>query len=188
MFGAEGARAAVAARMDMLGVVVLALATALGGGMLRDVLLGATPPAALRDRRYLLAAIAGAAAALTARNLFQPGTAFLVTDAAGLSLFAVAGTQKAVALGQKSLTCVLLGTLTATGGGMAADLLANRVPAILHVDFYASAALAGAAALVGLRRAGMDEKPAALCAGMLCFALRLCGAFLHWHLPVPAPG
>jgi uncharacterized membrane protein YeiH len=136
----------------------------------------------------LLVATAGAIAAVLAGTLLQPGDALLVMDAGGLSLFAVAGTQKALAFGQRSLTCILLGTLTAAGGGMVADVLANRIPAVLSVDFYASAALLGAAALVVLRRTGVREQPAAVCAGLLCFVLRVCGAALHWRLPTLSPG
>jgi uncharacterized membrane protein YeiH len=184
LFGAEGALAAVADGLDLLGVAVLALVTALGGGMLRDVL-GATPPAALHDRRYLLAALAGGAAGALAVPAFSRAGMDLVTvDALGLALFAVAGTQKALGLGFHALTCILLGTLTPTGGGMLGAVLANHVPAILRVEFYATAALVGAAVLVLLRRLGAPARMSAVLAGAVCFGLRMAGAALNWHLTV----
>jgi uncharacterized membrane protein YeiH len=184
LFAAEGAAAGMRAGLDLMGLGVLAIVTAIGGGVMRDVLLGDAPPAALRDSRYLIAALAGSAVTLAWPGLVAGGTGLLVIDAAALSLFAVAGSEKALDFQQGALTAALLGTLTATGGGLLRDVLLVRIPAILRVDFYATAALAGAIALIVMRRAGMRPGLAAVGAGLVCCGLRVIGAGLHWRLPV----
>jgi uncharacterized membrane protein YeiH len=185
LFGVEGALAGIRAHLDLLGITVISLFVAMGGGIMRDVLLGATPPAALRDQRYPLLAIL---AALFAAGLYEtlssvPQLAFTLLDAAGLSLFAVAGTQKAIEYGARATTAAMFGTLTACGGGAARDVILNRVPVILYSDFYASAALAGAVLVIAALHAGASPRIAALAGGTLCFALRMIGALAHWQLP-----
>jgi uncharacterized membrane protein YeiH len=119
VFAAEGALAGMAGKLDLLGVLVIAFVNAVGGGLVRDVLLGATPPAALRDQRYMLIIIIAAAATIACAAWLGPRghDALLTLDAAGLALFAVAGTEKALAFGPPTLTAILLGTIGATGGG-----------------------------------------------------------------------
>jgi len=186
VFASEGALIAISAGLDLLGIVVIAFVVAVGGGMLRDVLLGATPPAALRDARYP-AVVLAAAAVTIAFDGVPHGTAtdgLLVLDAAGLALFTAAGTQKALNAGLGRVSAAMLGTITATGGGAMRDVLLAHVPAVLRVDFYATAALAGAAITVLAHRAGAAAQTSALLGAAACFALRLAGARLHWHLPV----
>ena len=185
VFAAEGAMAAAASGLDLLGVVVIAFVTALGGGMLRDVLLGATPPAALRDQRYPVAVFLAVAATMLVgvTRLGAAAGVLLVLDAAGLALFAVAGTLGALELGSRALTAAMLGTVTATGGGVIRDVLLAHVPTILRTDFYATAALLGAAVVIAARSAGRSPRTSALAGGGLCFVLRLAGAAFHWHLP-----
>ena len=185
VFALEGALIAIRAGLDLLGIAVIAFVASLGGGILRDILLGATPPAAFRDQRYPLLALAaaGLAIALQLSGLFPPSLAMTVFDAAGLALFAVAGTQKAIGYGSNIVTASALGVLTAVGGGATRDVLLNQVPTILRVDFYATAALAGALVVLAARRAGAGPRVAALAGGTVCFALRMAGALGHWQLP-----
>jgi uncharacterized membrane protein YeiH len=191
VFAIEGAIAAIQARLDLLGVMVLAFCTALGGGVIRDVLINATPPAALRDWRYPALAFTGAALTfLFYRMVLEvPAMALIGLDAAGLALFAVAGTEKALEYKIPAPIAALMGTITAVGGSTLRDVLLTRIPAVLRVDIYASAALFGAILLVLLRRLGLPTRPAALCGFLACFLLRMLGVRLHWHLPVLlAPG
>jgi uncharacterized membrane protein YeiH len=186
VFAIEGALAAIHAGLDLLGVMVLAVCTALGGGIIRDVLIGAAPPSALRDWRYPGLAFAGAALTFIFYPIFAavPPLPLIALDAAGLALFAVAGTEKALECKIPPLNAALMGTVTAVGGGTVRDMLLTHIPAVLRVDIYATAALAGAALLVLLRRLGLPAKPAAFCGFMACFALRIVSVLMHWHLPV----
>ncbi|MDQ2858232.1 MAG: TRIC cation channel family protein [Candidatus Eremiobacteraeota bacterium] len=188
VFAVGGALAGVAGRLDLLGVTVLAFATAVGGGVIRDVLLGATPPAALRDWRYstiaLLGAAVGAMYAQAFGHALPPHVA--VIEAAGLSLVAIAGAEKALDYNMPPLVAVVLGGVSGVGGGTIRDILLARVPVVLHSDFYASAALAGAAVMVICRASRVSPPLAAAIGGMTCFALRLSALALHWGLPVIA--
>jgi uncharacterized membrane protein YeiH len=184
VFALQGALAAMAGHLDLFGVMVLAFATALGGGVLRDVLMGALPPSALRGWSYPLTAFAAAAIAFVAGPRFAiPHELLLVLDAAGLALFAVAGTEKALDAGIHPLSAILLGTITATGGGTLRDLFLARIPSILRVDVYATAALGGALLLVVGRRCGLPPALAAAIGGVACFVLRLIAVWRHWQLP-----
>lgn len=185
VFAIEGSMVAMQSGLDLLGVMVLAFVTALGGGIIRDVLLGATPPEALRAWLYPTIAFAGGALALAATSLVRGIPAPLLTglDAAGLSLFAVAGAQKALDRGLPALIAICLGAITATGGGTMRDVLLTHVPAVLRVDVYATAALAGALTMVIARKLNMPPVPAAITGGALCFALRIVAVWQGWSLP-----
>ncbi|KGM16453.1 membrane protein, partial [Actinotalea fermentans ATCC 43279 = JCM 9966 = DSM 3133] len=136
-------------RLDIVGVLSLGVITAIGGGLIRDVLLGATPPAAFQHWYYLAAAFAGAAAAwVIARPPRGLHRAIVVLDAIGLSVFCVTGAHKAVELGLQPAPAILLGAITAVGGGTIRDVLVGDVPSVLTSELYAIPALAGAAVAV----------------------------------------
>jgi uncharacterized membrane protein YeiH len=185
IFAIEGALAGIQGNLDLLGIMVLAFSTALGGGVIRDVLIGAAPPNALRDWRYAALAFAGGAITFVFYPvvLRVPHVALLGLDAAGLALFAVSGTEKALEVKISPFIATLMGTITAVGGGTLRDVLLAHVPAVLRVDIYATAALFGSAVLAVLRKLGLGPKPAALCGFLACFLLRLLSVSQHWHLP-----
>lgn len=185
VFAIEGALAAIAGSLDLLGVLVLAFVTAVGGGILRDVLIGAAPPSAFRDTRYPMTALgAGAATFLFHTRLGAlPDGLLTQLDAAGLALFAVAGTEKALAFNIRPALAPLMGTLAAVGGGVMRDVLLAHVPAVLRVDIYATAALAGSAIVVVCHRLGVPGTVAAVIGALVCFGLRLVSVSRHWHLP-----
>jgi uncharacterized membrane protein YeiH len=184
VFALEGAFAAMGGHLDLFGVMVLAFVTALGGGVLRDLLMGFVPPAALRGWTYAGTAFAAAAIGFAFNPYLQIPRALLLTlDAAGLALFAVAGTQKALNGGIHPFSAVLLGTITAVGGGTMRDILLAKIPVILRVDVYATAALFGAVVLVVCRRLGLSAPLAAVIGGGACFVLRLIAMWQHWQLP-----
>jgi uncharacterized membrane protein YeiH len=186
VFALEGASIASRAGLDLLGIVVIGFVAALGGGIIRDVLLGAVPPAAIKDARYPVATLAGSAVTVLVvlAGLQVPGLALTVLDAAGLGLFAVTGVQKALVRGIGPFGSVLMGTVTAVGGGMTRDVLLAQVPVVLRVDFYATAAVLGCVAILLVRRLGFSLQVASGVGGLVCFGARLLGVFWHWHLPV----
>ena len=150
VFALEGALAAIRGNLDVLGLLVLAFVTAVGGGIIRDVLIGAVPPAAIRDWRYIGIAILGAAGAslLYYWERILPDQLLLTLDAAGLSLFAIAGAEKALDYKMHPLMAVVMGGITGVGGGTVRDLLLAKSPGVLHRDVYASAALLGGLVMV----------------------------------------
>ena len=180
----EGAFAAIAGNLDFFGVMVVSFATALGGGVLRDVLIGASPPQAIRDWRYPAEAFATGGAVFILHHFAQQiRTALMVLDAAGLALFAVAGTQKALSYGIPPFIATLMGTVTGVGGGAIRDILLMRIPAVLRTDIYATAALVGSAVMVLGRKLGLHPTLAAVLGGVVCFVLRVCSVWFHWNLP-----
>lgn len=186
VFALEGALAGSTGHFDALGVLVLSFSTALGGGIVRDLLIGARPVTAVSDWRY--SAIAFGASTLVfffhAVVSKVPVPLLVTLDAAGLSLCAVAGAEKAMAFGIHPAVAVLLGGITGVGGGVIRDLLINRSPAVLHTDVYAVAALFGATVMVfSQRRLAVAPSLASFLGGVSCFALRLIAVWLDWQLP-----
>ena len=154
VFAVEGALAGIDAGLDVFGLLVLSFVTALGGGTIRDVLIGAIPPNSIRDWRYGATAFAGGGAVFFFHPLFQrvPVHLMITLDAAGLALFAVAGVGKALEYGITPLLAIMMGAVTGAGGGTVRDVLLAQVPGVLHSDVYAAAALAGAiVVVVGLK-------------------------------------
>ena len=188
VFAISGASAAARQRLDVFGVLVVAFVAGNFGGITRDLLIGAVPPAALDDGRYLMVSLL--AGMITFRwhavveKLRHP---VLIFDAMGLALFAVAGTQKALAFGLQPVMAALLGMLTGIGGGVMRDVLLNRVPAVLRADLYAVVALAGASVVVLGHWLLWPPMVSAIGGAGLCFLLRVLALRYDWHLPV-APG
>ncbi len=187
LFAIEGAIVARYADLDVFGILVIGFVTALVGGIVRDVLIGYTPPASLRSALYPVTAFAGAAAViLLDRLVSQLPTALLqFTDAAGLALFAVVGATKAVDFKINGLVAALLGAVSAVGGGVTRDILLNTVPAILRQDIYAVAALAGAATTVLALRLRAPRAVAMSVGFAVCFLLRMVSVWQDWNLPRP---
>jgi uncharacterized membrane protein YeiH len=186
-FALNGALTAMrTARIDLVGVLTLASITAIGGGILRDVILGAVPPATFSDWRYLAVAAAGGLLAFFLGRLLAPATPVIeLLDAAGLSLFAVTGALKALEHGLGPGQAIILGAVTAVGGGTLRDVLLRRVPDVLHSGLYAVPALLGAAVLVLAHELDVRGGPVAVGAAALCFAIRLLA--LRYRLNAPSP-
>ncbi|MFW9078837.1 trimeric intracellular cation channel family protein [Pseudomonas sp. P2757] len=185
VFAVEGAIAAMRSQLDLLGVMVIAFIVALGGGVTRDLLIGATPANAVADWRYpaLAFAMGGLAFVFHEQVLSWSGSTLIVLDAAGLALFAVAGAQKALNYGISPFVAMLMGTITGVGGGVMRDIVLARVPVVLQADLYASSAFVGAAVLIIGRRLGISPVAAALLAGAACLSLRLLSVHFGWQLP-----
>jgi uncharacterized membrane protein YeiH len=185
-FALNGALTALrVARLDIVGVVTLGMITALGGGIIRDVLLD-IPPATFNDWRYLAVAAAGGLIAFVAgRRLERLNTPITVLDAAGLSLFAVTGAGKALELGLGPAQAVILGAITGVGGGTLRDVLVRRIPSVLSSGLYAIPALIGATATVVVTLLDLHGPATAVGAAALCFGLRMVG--VHYDLDAPMP-
>jgi uncharacterized membrane protein YeiH len=185
LFAVEGAVVAAEAGLDVFGILVLSFSTALVGGVVRDLLIGAVPPQAIKDWRYpAIAFAAGAATFLLHRYVVAiPRPVFITLDATALSLFAVAGAEKALDFGINPFVAALMGTLTGVGGGTLRDILLARVPIILRADVYATAAFTGAVAMIVARKLGLPLVAAALLGGLVCFGVRIVAVWRHWALP-----
>jgi uncharacterized membrane protein YeiH len=185
VFALSGAAAGVKHRLDLFGVLVLSFAAANAGGLARDLLIGAVPPAAIGDWRYLaVSLIAGAMTFYWYSTIDRLRSPVLVFDGAGLALFAVAGTQKALSFGLGPVMAALLGMLTGIGGGMARDVLLAEIPTVLRADLYAIAALAGAAVVVIGHLLQLPSPATTIAGAALCFGLRLMAIHRGWHLPI----
>jgi len=184
VFALSGATAGARRQLDIFGVLVLAFAAACSGGILRDVLIGATPPAAISDWRYLVASlIAGLLVFRWHATIERIANPVRIFDAAGLALFAVAGTHKALAYGLNPVMSALLGMLTGIGGGVVRDVLLAQVPTVLRSDLYAVAALAGAIVVVLGDQFAIWPTVTAVGGAALCFVLRMMAIRRGWHLP-----
>ena len=186
-FALNGALTAIkVARLDIVGVITLGMFTALGGGMIRDVLLGALPPATFSDWRYLtVAAVGSLVAFIFGRGLDRWANPILVLDAAGLSLFAVSGALKGLDFGVGPAQAVILGAVTAVGGGTLRDVLIREVPAVLTSGLYAIPALVGAFVVVGADQLGVGDTLGAVVGAVVCFVIRMVG--VRFGLEAPGP-
>jgi uncharacterized membrane protein YeiH len=183
VFGLSGGLAAVRAKLDLIGVLVLAVAVGLAGGITRDLLIG-IPPATFRDWRYL--AVAGGAGLVTflaSATLGRFGRSITVLDAAGLSLFCVTGAATALEHRVGAVAAVILGAVTGIGGGMLRDVLLREVPILLREGLYAVPALLGASVVVAASQAGTHNLVFPIIGAAVCFAIRLAG--IQWDVNVP---
>jgi len=187
VFALTGALVGVRKQLDLIGVIMLSFVTGLGGGMLRDLLIGAVPPAAVSDWRYLLTtAVAGLVAFRFHPRIHRIERAVAWLDALGLGLFCVTGSVKALEYGLPPVTAALLGMLTGIGGGILRDLLAGRTPVVLREDVYAIPALAGATVVVLTDSLGWYRGWVGIVAAAVCIVLRGLAIIFGWQAPRPA--
>lgn len=188
VFALSGAVAGVKNRLDLFGVLALAFAAGNSGGIARDVMIGAVPPAAISDWRYIAVSIlAGLVTFYWYGNINRLRSPVLVFDAAGLALFAVSGAGKALAFHAGPVAATLLGMLTGIGGGMVRDLLVREIPTVLRTELYAVTALIGAAVVVAGGMLHFPSAGAAVAGAVLCFGLRFMAMRRGWQLPVASP-
>ena len=187
-FGLSGGILAVRKQMDLFGVLVLAVATGLGGGIMRDIILGHTPPATLNDWRYLaVAGSAGILVFLRYGRVVHHGRFIIGFDAVGLSIFTVTGTTIALDAGLSPAPAALLGMLTGVGGGVMRDVLAAEVPLIFRSEVYAVASMLGAIIVIVARQTGFSGIPAEILAALATFILRMVSVQRGWKIPVARP-
>lgn len=185
VFAISGGLAGTRRGADLFGVLVLAFVTAVAGGVMRDVLLGIVPPAALRNWHMLALSASGGLAAFYAEALVRRmRQSEQILDAAGLGVFAVTGTQKALDCGLSPVMAAVLGMVSGIGGGMMRDVLTARMPVVLHAEIYAVAALAAGLVVAAGERAGIGIEVTAFAGIALCLVLRLMAIRGGWNLPV----
>ncbi|RMH90873.1 trimeric intracellular cation channel family protein [Lysobacter pythonis] len=185
VFALSGATLAVRHRLDLFGVLVLAFATASAGGIARDVLIGAVPPAALSSWHYPAIWIgAGLAGFFWSQAIERAQQPVRVLDAMGLAVFAVAGTAKALEAGISPLMAPLLGVLTGVGGGIVRDVLLAQVPLVLRAELYAVAAFAGGGVVALGAALGLPPALTTIVGAVIAFTLRIAALRFGWNLPV----
>ena len=185
VFALSGALAGVKRRLDLFGILVLSFAAGNSGGITRDLLIGAVPPGAVADWRYLgVSLVAGLIIFYLPPLTARMSNLVLLFDAAGLALFAVAGASKALAYGLNPVMAIVLGMVTGIGGGMMRDVLLAEIPVVLRADLYAVAALAAAAVVVIGHILQLPVAPVTAVALILCFWLRVMAIRHGWRLPV----
>jgi uncharacterized membrane protein YeiH len=189
VFGLTGGLAGVRARLDFFGVITLAAVVGLAGGITRDLLIG-EDPAAFRDWIYLgVAGLAGVVSFFLRPGLERREREILVLDAAGLGLFCVTGATTALNDDVMAVPAIVVGVITAVGGGLLRDLLVGRVPVILQGDLYAVPAAVGATIATVAYEAGAEGPYFAILAALVCFAMRLAGIRYHLRVPIaPSEG
>ena len=188
VFAASGASAAIGKRLDLFGVAFVGFVAALGGGLLRDLVIDAVPPLAFADWRYAVTATVASVAVFWLHPQFSRlRRTVLVLDAAGLGLFTVTGTLKALNAGVPPVGACLIGMLTAIGGGLARDLLTGNIPVVLQRDIYAVVALGGAVAVTVLEWAGFADWLTLVAAAVLMTGVRLLALRRRWSAPVAVP-
>jgi uncharacterized membrane protein YeiH len=185
VFALSGATLGVRYKLDLFGVLVLAVAASTAGGIVRDVLIGAVPPAAMGDWRYFgVAFVAGMLTFFRDGAMARLRNPVMLFDAVGLGLCAATGANKALDHGLGAGFAVFLGMLSGIGGGIARDVLVARIPVVLRSEFYAVAALFGAALVVIGIKLGLPREPVMIAGASLCFALRFIAIRRGWRLPV----
>ncbi len=189
VFAVSGAVAARQQHMDLMGMFVLAVVTGVGGGTLRALFVGDVPPPVFVDPRSFLIALVAVGVAWFAENRWTRNhRVVMFADAVGLGTFVAAGTLVSLDLGLPWWSCVALGTISATFGGLIRDLLSARVPLIFRGRVYASACVVGGLQLVALGALGVARAPNTLaCIGVVT-ALRVLAERYDWHLPNPGQG
>jgi uncharacterized membrane protein YeiH len=183
-FAISGAVAARQKKLDLFGIIAIAYMVACGGGIVRDLCIGAIPPAGLADWRYLALALIASLLVIAAYPLMQrlahPVQMF---DALGLSFFAVFGAHKALEYGHEVQVAIVLGVVSAVGGGAMRDIVLNRTPLILRKEIYASAALVGALSQVAGERLQLSMEGVPWFGIVACFLLRYLSMRYYWNLP-----
>jgi uncharacterized membrane protein YeiH len=184
-FGLSGGILAVRKRMDLFGVLVLSVATGLGGGIMRDLILGHVPPATLVDWRYLAAAsLGGLLVFVSFGKIIRHGRFLTEFDAIGLSIFTVTGTTIALSAGLSPAAAVLLGMLSGVGGGVLRDVLAAEVPLIFRSEIYAVASMLGSTIIVVANQLQLSGILTETVAAVATFSLRTLSVRQGWKIPV----
>lgn len=187
VFALSGGLVAVKKRFDLFGVLVLACAAALGGGIVRDILIGDVPPVGISDWRLITAAAFGGLVTFVYHPEVGRITRFVrILDAAGLGAFAVSGSVKAITTpGVSPIAAVIVGLTTAVGGGVIRDLLADQVPEVLRRELYAVPAAIGAVIVVVAAQLGALQDWVMWTAASLVFVVRLIAVHLDLNAPRP---
>jgi len=184
VFAITGALKGVKKELDILGILVLASITGTGGGILRDLILGDTPPASFTDETFFIVCLlSGLAVFFLAPKIEKIWKIIRIGDALGLGLFTAIGASKGIAWEMGTIGIILTGALSATGGGVIRDMLVNEIPLVIRKDFYATAAIIGSLLLIGADNLGVNSTLAIFTATAMTTGLRLTAMKFHLSLP-----
>jgi uncharacterized membrane protein YeiH len=184
VFAMSGALAGMQKRFDPFGVMILALVTAIGGGTLRDILIGRLPVGWMMDMSYFYVILTAALATFVFRSrLLRLRKTFFLFDTLGLGLFTITGVELGLQAGLHPIICILLGTMSASFGGVLRDVLSNEVPVIFQREIYASASIAGGTVFLLLLNTGWDQDIIYILTSLLVIVIRLLAVKYHWSLP-----
>ena len=182
-FAMSGALTAMSKRLDPFGVLIIAFVTAVGGGTLRDVMIGSTPVAWMLNMSYVYAILAGVILAILFRRKFDKlRTSLYLFDSIGLGVFTLIGLQKGIAIGLHPIMCIALGTMTACFGGVLRDILCNDIPVIFHREIYATICLAGGVVFFILKFLNLDTDILYIVTTSLIIIIRLLAVKYGWSL------
>jgi uncharacterized membrane protein YeiH len=189
VFAMTGSLVARKKRLDIFGVIVIALVTAMGGGTLRELILGTTPVFWVRDPNYVLMGFLGVCLTIIlVRFNLMPQRPLLLADALGLALFTVIGTQAALSANVAWGIAIMLGTMSSVAGGIIRDILSDEIPLILRKEIYATASILGAAVYIAAITLQISPTIASLIAAFVTLSLRLVAIWREWSLPIQLIG
>lgn len=183
-FAMSGALTAMSKKMDPFGVFIIAFVTAVGGGTLRDILIGRTPVGWMLDLKYVYVIIIGFVLAIIFRKKFdQLRTSLFLFDTIGLGVFTLIGLEKGINIGLHPVICVALGTMTACFGGVIRDILCTEIPVIFRREIYATICIVGGMVFFLLREFNLDKDLLYLTTSIVIISVRLMAVKFKWYLP-----
>ena len=182
-FAMSGALTAMSKKLDPFGVFIIAFVTAVGGGTLRDVMIGSTPVGWMRDLTYVYAIIVGFfLTVLFRKKLDKFRTSLMLFDTIGLGVFTLIGLEKGIAIGLHPVICIALGTMTACFGGVIRDILCNDIPVIFHREIYATICLIGGVVFFALKYFNLNNDVLYLITSSMIIIIRLLAVRFKWSL------
>lgn len=183
-FAISGIRLASSKRFDLFGAYIVGMATAIGGGTIRDLLLGVPPFWMTHAIYFWCCAVALVWVMLFGKYLIRQTNTWFIFDAIGLALFNVVGIEKTLGMGLPSWTAITMGCITGAAGGVIRDVLINEVPLIFRKEIYALACIGGGLAYIVCGRAGLSVEVNAIVSCFVVIAIRVLAVKYHWHLPI----
>lgn len=186
-FAMSGALTAMHKKLDPFGIFIIAFATAVGGGTLRDILIGRTPVGWMLDLNYVYFIVAGFILAIIFRKKFDRlRTSLFLFDTIGLGVFTLIGLEKGIDIGLHPVICIALGTLTACFGGVIRDILCTEIPVLFREEIYATICIVGGIVFFMLRKLNLDSDILYLTTSLFIISVRLMAVKFKWHLPAPS--
>ena len=183
-FAMSGALTAMNKKMDPFGVFIIAFVTAVGGGTLRDVLIGRTPVGWMLDLKYVYVIIIGFVLAIIFRKKFDRlRTSLFLFDTIGLGVFTLIGLEKGINIGLHPVICIALGTMTACFGGVIRDILCTEIPVIFRKEIYATICILGGIVFFLLRKINLEKVVLYLSTSLVIISVRLMAVKFKWFLP-----
>lgn len=183
-FAISGALTAMRKKLDVFGILIIALVTSVGGGTLRDILIGKTPVSWMLNMTFVYVIISATVVAILFRSYLKyVRRSLFLFDTIGIALYTIAGVQIATVAGLHPVVCVILGTISACFGGVLRDILCNEIPVIFHKEIYATVCLLGGSIYLGLSEAGMMQAYAMIISGAVIIFIRTLAVIQQWSLP-----